>query len=51
MLFYYFPSKEALYRGVLDRWANNMIALHERFRGEPGRGRSKRVRRWHEEEP
>jgi TetR/AcrR family transcriptional regulator len=36
MLFYYFPNKEALYRGVLDRWANNMIALHERFRGDPG---------------
>lgn len=36
MLFYYFPNKEALYRGVLDRWASNMIALHERFRGEPG---------------
>jgi AcrR family transcriptional regulator len=36
MLFYYFPNKEALYRGVLDRWANNMVALHERFRGDPG---------------
>ena len=36
MLFYYFPNKEALYRGVLDRWAGNMIALHERFRGDPG---------------
>lgn len=36
MLFYYFPNKEALYRGVLDRWANDMVALHERFRGDPG---------------
>jgi TetR/AcrR family transcriptional regulator len=36
MLFYYFPNKEAVYRGVLDRWASNMVALHERFRGDPG---------------
>jgi len=36
MLFYYFPNKEALYRGVLDRWAINMVALHERFRNDPG---------------
>jgi TetR/AcrR family transcriptional regulator len=36
MLFYYFPNKEALYRSVLDRWASDMIALHERFRGDPG---------------
>ena len=36
MLFYYFRSKAALYRAVLERVILNMIAIHERFRNDPG---------------
>jgi TetR/AcrR family transcriptional regulator len=36
MLFYYFASKEALYRAVLERLVAGMVAIHERFRDEPG---------------
>jgi AcrR family transcriptional regulator len=36
MLFYYFPSKDVLYRAVLERIIANLIAIHERFRNDPG---------------
>ena len=36
MLFYYFPSKDALYRAVLDRVLVGMREIQERFRGDPG---------------
>ena len=36
MLFYYFASKEAVYRAVLDRVVGGMVAIHERFRTDPG---------------
>jgi len=36
MLFYYFPTKDALYRAVLERIIANLIAIHERFRNDPG---------------
>lgn len=36
MLFYYFASKEAVYRAVLDRVVGGMVAIHQRFRTDPG---------------
>jgi TetR/AcrR family transcriptional regulator len=36
MLFYYFASKDALYRAVLERVIRGMTDIHERFRGDPG---------------
>jgi TetR/AcrR family transcriptional regulator len=36
MLFYYFASKEAVYRAVLERVVSGMVAIHQRFRTEPG---------------
>jgi TetR/AcrR family transcriptional regulator len=36
MLFYYFPSKDSLYRAVLERVIEGMIAIHEQFRNDPG---------------
>jgi TetR/AcrR family transcriptional regulator len=36
MLFYYFASKEAVYRAVLDRVVAGMVAIHQRFRTDPG---------------
>jgi AcrR family transcriptional regulator len=36
MLFYYYPTKDALYRAVLERVIANLIAIHERFRNDPG---------------
>ena len=36
MLFYYFASKDAVYRGVLERVVSGMVAIHERFRSDPG---------------
>jgi len=36
MLFYYFASKEAVYRAVLDRVVEGMVAIHQRFRTDPG---------------
>ena len=36
MLFYYFSSKDTLYRAVLERLVGGMAAIHERFRNEPG---------------
>src|SRR5262245_52635764 len=36
MLFYYFASKEAVYRAVLERVVTGMVAIHDRFRAEPG---------------
>jgi TetR/AcrR family transcriptional regulator len=36
MLFYYFASKEAVYRAVLERVVRGMVAIHERFRSNPG---------------
>lgn len=36
MLFYYFASKEVVYRAVLDRVVGGMVAIHQRFRTDPG---------------
>jgi TetR/AcrR family transcriptional regulator len=36
MLFYYFPSKDAVYHAVLERIVLGLAAVHERFREEPG---------------
>src|SRR5262249_59966463 len=36
MLFYYFPTKDAVYRAVLVRTITGMVAVHEQFRGLPG---------------
>ncbi len=36
MLFYYFPSKDAVYRAVLVRIITGMAAVHEQFRDHPG---------------
>jgi TetR/AcrR family transcriptional regulator len=36
MLFYYFATKEAVYRAVLERVVTGMVAIHQRFRSEPG---------------
>jgi TetR/AcrR family transcriptional regulator len=36
MLFYYFPTKAVLYHAVLERIVMNLVAIHERFRDEPG---------------
>jgi TetR/AcrR family transcriptional regulator len=35
MLFYYFPSKDAVYRAVLERVITGLVAIHERFRTDP----------------
>jgi TetR/AcrR family transcriptional regulator len=36
MLFYYFASKRAVYRAVLERVITGMVAIHEKFRNDPG---------------
>jgi len=36
MLFYYFPTKDAVYRGVLERVVQGLVAIHATFRDEPG---------------
>ena len=36
MLFYYFASKIAIYRAVLARLVGGLVAIHERFRTDPG---------------
>src|SRR5262249_46345424 len=36
MLFYYFPSKASVYRAVLERVVGGMVAIHARFRSDPG---------------
>jgi TetR/AcrR family transcriptional regulator len=36
MLFYYFPRKDGLYRAALERIVTGLVAVHERFRNEPG---------------
>lgn len=36
MVFYYYPSKDELYRAVLERIIAGMVAIHEQFRAEPG---------------
>jgi TetR/AcrR family transcriptional regulator len=36
MLFYYFASKEAVYRAVLERVVGGMVGIHEQFRSDPG---------------
>jgi TetR/AcrR family transcriptional regulator len=36
MLFYYFASKQAVYRAVLDRVVEGLVAIHQRFRTDPG---------------
>jgi len=36
MLFYYFASKEAVYRAVLERVVGGMVGIHEQFRTDPG---------------
>ncbi len=36
MLFYYFASKDAVYRAVLERLITGMVRIHEAFRSDPG---------------
>jgi TetR/AcrR family transcriptional regulator len=36
MLFYYFPSKEAVYRAVLERIITGLVGIYQQTRGEPG---------------
>lgn len=36
MLFYYFPTKDAVYRSVLERIITGLVAIYEHTRGEPG---------------
>src|SRR5262249_60391032 len=36
MLFYYFASKDAVYRAVLERVVGGMVGIHEQFRSDPG---------------
>ncbi len=36
MLFYYFPTKDAVYRAVLERIIAGLVAIYERTREEPG---------------
>ena len=36
MLFYYFASKEVVYRAVLERVVSGMVGIHEQFRSDPG---------------
>jgi TetR/AcrR family transcriptional regulator len=36
MLFYYFPTKDAVYAAVLEGIVAGMIDIHERFRTDPG---------------
>src|SRR5689334_17333989 len=36
MLFYYFPSKEAVYRAVLERIVGGLVGIYQQTRGEPG---------------
>ncbi len=36
MLFYYFASKDEVYRGVLERVISGMAQIHAQFRAEPG---------------
>lgn len=36
MLFYYFPTKDAVYRAVLARVAEAVAAIHRHFQNEPG---------------
>lgn len=36
MLFYYFPTKDAVYRAVLERIVAGLVGIYEYTRGEPG---------------
>jgi TetR/AcrR family transcriptional regulator len=36
MLFYYFSSKDDLYRAVLERIITELVGIHEQFHGDPG---------------
>src|SRR5689334_20452666 len=36
MLFYYFSSKDVVYRAVLERIIVGLLAIYEQTRGEPG---------------
>src|SRR5262252_1587692 len=36
MLFYYFPTKEAVYEATLDRVVGRLAAIHGQIRNEPG---------------
>lgn len=36
MLFYYFPTKDAVYRAVLERIIAGLVAIYEQTRREPG---------------
>lgn len=36
MLFYYFPTKDAVYRAVLERIIAGLVAIYEHTRTEPG---------------
>jgi TetR/AcrR family transcriptional regulator len=36
MLFYYYPSKETVYRAVLERTIAGLVGIYQHTRGEPG---------------
>ena len=36
MLFYYYPSKDAVYRAVLERIIAGLVAIYEQTRNAPG---------------
>jgi TetR/AcrR family transcriptional regulator len=36
MLFYYFPTKDAVYRAVLERIVQGLVAIYELSRNQPG---------------
>ncbi|HEV7734775.1 MAG TPA: TetR family transcriptional regulator [Candidatus Binatia bacterium] len=36
MLFYYFATKDSVYRAVLERVITGMVTIHEQFRSDPG---------------
>ncbi|HXJ32484.1 MAG TPA: TetR family transcriptional regulator [Candidatus Eisenbacteria bacterium] len=36
MLFYYFPTKDAVYRAVLERVITGLVAIYEQTREQPG---------------
>src|SRR5689334_23410856 len=36
MLFYYFPTEDAVYRAVLERIIAGLVAIYDHTRGEPG---------------
>ncbi len=43
MLFYYFPTKDAVYRAVLERVVTGLVAIHDRLRSDPAGGLAEAV--------